>query len=63
MNTFNTREDWLTQGVNEIRPFFEVAGHTLPDAIRVACGFPYARSPLPGHWSVLEHQRIGRWDK
>jgi len=42
MNTFTTREDWLTQGVTELRPFFEIAGHTLPDAIRVACGFPYA---------------------
>lgn len=42
MNQFSTREDWLTQGVTELRPFFEIAGHTLPEAIRVACGFPYA---------------------
>lgn len=36
-----TREDWLTQLVDEVRPLFEAhTGAPLPARIRVACGFP-----------------------
>ena len=35
-----TREDWLLALVGEVRPLFAAAGHTLPDRIRVTCGFP-----------------------
>jgi hypothetical protein len=35
-----TREDWLSQAVTELRPLFDNAGRPLPDKIRVTCGFP-----------------------
>jgi hypothetical protein len=36
-----TREDWLTQLVDEVRPLFPAhTGQSLPARIRVACGFP-----------------------
>ena len=38
--SYNTREEWLTAALEEIRPIFESAGHPLPDHIRVTCGFP-----------------------
>lgn len=41
-----SREDWLTQAVEELRPVFDANGYPLPDRIRVTCGFPsrHARS-------------------
>ena len=36
----STREQWLNAAVEEVRPFFTAYGHTLPQAIRVTCGFP-----------------------
>jgi len=36
----STREQWLNAAVEEVRPFFAAYGHTLPQAIRVTCGFP-----------------------
>jgi SprT-like family len=38
--TFSTREEWLTQGVEELRPIFALHNKPLPQKIRVACGFP-----------------------
>ena len=40
MNHFETREEWLTQGVEELRPVFDAIGKPIPQKIRVACGFP-----------------------
>lgn len=37
---FNTREEWLTQGVEELRPVFNAINKPIPKKIRVACGFP-----------------------
>lgn len=37
---FNTREEYLTQAVQELRPVFTAVGKPLPAKIRVACGFP-----------------------
>jgi hypothetical protein len=50
------REDWLSLGVAELRPFFKSIGHTLPDKVRVTCGFPSkgARSrnkAIGEHWA------------
>ena len=30
-----SREDWLTQAVEELRPVFDANGYPLPDRIRV----------------------------
>lgn len=38
--THATREDWLTAGVEELRPVFDAIGKPIPQRIRVACGFP-----------------------
>jgi hypothetical protein len=36
-----TREDWLMTLIEEVRPLFPAhTGQTLPQRIRVACGFP-----------------------
>ena len=40
MTTFNTREEWLTAGVEELRPLFKLAGKPIADKVRIACGFP-----------------------
>jgi hypothetical protein len=38
--TQDTREQWLMAAVEELRPIFSAHGKPLPQAIRVACGFP-----------------------
>lgn len=40
MSTFATREEWLTAGVEELRPFFVSHGKPIADKVRIACGFP-----------------------
>lgn len=35
-----TREDWLTQAMTEVRPFFELSGLNLATRVRLTCGFP-----------------------
>ena len=50
------REDWLSSGVAELRPFFKSIGHPLPTKVRVTCGFPSkgARSrnkAIGEHWA------------
>lgn len=52
----STREDWLNQAVEELRPVFDANGFPLPANIRVTCGFPsrHARSlnrAIGEHWS------------
>jgi len=37
---YSTREEWLTAGIEEVRPLFDLAGKPLPKQIRVSCGFP-----------------------
>jgi hypothetical protein len=34
------REAWLTAGVQAITPMFKEHGYTVPDKIRVSCGWP-----------------------
>ena len=51
-----TREEWLNQAVDELRPVFDASGFPLPANIRVTCGFPsrHARSlnrAIGEHWS------------
>jgi hypothetical protein len=38
--TYANREDWLNAAVEELRPIFQSAGQTLPQAIRVSCALP-----------------------
>jgi hypothetical protein len=40
MNATITREQWLSTAIEELRPVFQALGRPLPQAIRVACGFP-----------------------
>ena len=40
MNATITREQWLSTAIEELRPVFQALGKPLPQAIRVACGFP-----------------------
>lgn len=35
-----TREDWLSQAVDALRPLAKAAGYTVPDKVRVSCGWP-----------------------
>jgi hypothetical protein len=37
---YTSREDWLVAALEELRPFFSLQGKPLPQAIRLACGFP-----------------------
>jgi hypothetical protein len=36
----NTREEWLSKAVSELRPVFDSVGHPLPEKIETSCGFP-----------------------
>lgn len=42
-----TREQWLNAGIAALRPLFIAAGYTVPDNVRVTCGFP-SKGALPG---------------
>lgn len=42
-----TREQWLNAGITALRPLFIDAGYTVPDNVRVTCGFP-SKGALPG---------------
>ena len=37
---YSTREDWLTAGINELKPFFLLNGVSISDRIRVSCALP-----------------------
>tara|TARA_R110000751_G_scaffold140736_1_gene244426 strand:- start:163 stop:756 length:594 start_codon:yes stop_codon:yes gene_type:complete len=39
MKTIN-RETWLNEAITLFRPLFTAAGHTIPENIRVTCGWP-----------------------
>jgi hypothetical protein len=55
--TSKTREQWLNQGMNKLKPVFKKAGFPLPDNIRITCGWP---SKSAGRSSK---RRIGEcWD-
>ncbi len=38
-NLHNTREGWLRSATNELRPYFDKLGYTLPEKIRFAIAF------------------------
>ena len=38
--THENREGWLHAGINALRPHFGQAGYTVPDNVRVTCGWP-----------------------
>lgn len=38
-----TREEWLQACVNAMRPLLAEHGATIPDNIKVSCGFPFGR--------------------
>lgn len=54
-NRFQTREDWLAQAVQELRPVFSALSHPLPANIRVACGFPSSNARSAKNRAVGEH--------
>ena len=35
-----TREEWLNQLTERLRPIFDGLGHPLPAKVRASCGFP-----------------------
>jgi hypothetical protein len=39
-NFHDTREAWLREGTNELRPHFKSCGYELPESIRFAIAFP-----------------------
>lgn len=39
MNSQFTREQWLNRFAEEAHPFFEAAGHPLPENVRISIGF------------------------
>lgn len=41
-----TREEWLQSCVTALRPMFALHGATIPDNIKVSCGFPFGRRGL-----------------
>jgi hypothetical protein len=53
-----TREVWLTNLINQLRPMFEKAGYPLPDHVHVSMGFPSTRALSESK------RRIGEcWDR
>lgn len=52
----SNREEWLKTAVAELRPVFDAVSFTLPEKIRVTCGFPSSRARannrfIGEHWS------------
>jgi hypothetical protein len=50
-----TREQWLTRFVENIRPTFSEAGFPLPERIRVTCGFPSKMARSDKRRAIGEH--------
>lgn len=53
---YETREQYLNAALEELRPVFDAKGHSLPDLIRVTCGFPSSKArsqhrAIGEHWS------------
>ena len=44
MNIHSNREEWLKTAVIELRPIFDAVSFSLPEKIRVTCGFPSSRA-------------------
>lgn len=38
-----TREEWLNECVDRLRPLFALHGATIPRNIKISCGFPFGR--------------------
>ncbi|MGB9154196.1 MAG: transcription elongation protein SprT [Alphaproteobacteria bacterium] len=38
-NIHTSREEWLREATNQLRPYFEMFGHSIPDNIRFAIAF------------------------
>jgi len=36
----STREQWLSERVSDLRPWFSAAGYTIPADLRISCGWP-----------------------
>jgi len=45
-----TREEWLENGVAELRPVFESAGYPLPQSVRVSVGWPRSKRKAIGQY-------------
>lgn len=51
-----TREQWLNDMVTHLRPLFEAHGYTVPENVRITCGFPSQKA-------TARSRRIGEcWD-
>jgi hypothetical protein len=50
---YRTREEWLQRAVEVLRPIISGKGFTVPDKVRVACGFPSK------HATSRKKQRVG----
>lgn len=44
----NTREQWLVDAVDKLRPMFKDVGYPLPKNVRVSCGWPSKRAMSRG---------------
>ena len=51
----NTREEWLSKAVAELRPVFDSVGHPLPEKIKTSCGFPSSNA------RSRKNRAIGEW--
>lgn len=45
---FETREQWLAAGIEQLRADFELVGESLPSGVRVSVGFPRGRRSAIG---------------
>ena len=51
----NTREEWLSKAVAELRPVFDSVGHPLPEKIKASCGFPSSNA------RARKNRAVGEW--
>jgi hypothetical protein len=51
----NTREEWLSKAVAELRPVFDSVGHPLPEKIETSCGFPSSNA------RSRKNRAVGEW--
>lgn len=64
-NRHQSREGWLKEATDLLRPHFQTAGHPLPEAVRFSIGFPSTGrkgKAIGEHWhsvaSADEHHEI-----
>ena len=50
-----TREEWLSKAVSELRPVFDSIGHPLPERIKTSCGFPSSNA------RSRKNRALGEW--